>query len=180
MANTKKKNVEAENIEEVSTEQVEKVVVKKAPRKFAANDMIPCRSVTYGELLYPAKKSQMLYTWADCGDITEVEFQDLQALRSTKSQYLNKPLFIIEDEELLKQWPEFKALYEKIAAVDVDHLFDMPIAKFKNAIKNIPNGYKTAVKNIASVKILDGTLDSIQKIKALDEVLGTDLMFYVQ
>ena len=178
---TKAKNagVETQIDNEVVQETV-KTTVKKTPRKFQQNDPILCRSVTYGELLYPAKKSQLLYSWANYGDATEVEYQDLQALRSTKSAYLNAPYFIIEDEELLEQWPELKKLYEKIVTADIDKIFDMPINKFKAALRNLPIGFKDSIKNIASAKILDGTLDSISKIKAIDEVFNTDLRLLIE
>ena len=56
---TRTKNTETENLnnEEVQ-ETVSTSVKKKTPRKFEQNDPILCKSVTYGELLYPAKKSQ--------------------------------------------------------------------------------------------------------------------------
>ena len=179
MANTKntKNNADiAEN--EVSVET--KPVAKKAPRKFAQDDLVMCRSVTYGELLLPGKKSKLLYTFANYGDRTEIEFQDLQALRSTRSKYLNAPLFVIEDEELIAQWPEFKTLYEKVAAMDVDSLFSLPINQFKKQLTNLPVGFRDAIKNIASAKIVDGSLDSLSKINAIDEILGTDLKFLIQ
>ncbi|MGN0245519.1 MAG: hypothetical protein ACI4DK_06115 [Lachnospiraceae bacterium] len=178
---TRTKNTETENLnnEEVQ-EAVSTSVKKKTPRKFEQNDPILCKSVTYGELLYPAKKSQLLYSWANYGDVTEVEYQDLQALRSTKSAYLNAPYFVIEDEELLEQWPELKKLYEKIATVDIDKMFDLPINKFKIALRNLPVGFRDSIKNIASAKILDGTLDSLSKIKAVDEVFNTDLKLLIE
>lgn len=176
MANTKKTSV----TEEVTKDEVIKETPKKTPRKFAQDEMIPCRSVTYGELLYPAKKSQLLYTWANYGDVTEVEFQDLQALRSTRSQYLNDPKFIIEDDELLEQWPEFKKLYENVALIDTDKLFALPLNQFKAKLRNIPAGFRDSLKNVASAKILDGTLDSLAKINAMDEILSTDLKLLIQ
>src|SRR5574344_1512250 len=115
---------------------------KNEPRKFAQDDMILCKSVTYGELLLPGKKSKLLYIWSNYGDTTEVEFQDLQALRSTRSAYLMNPYFVIEDEELLEQWPELKNLYDKVAALDVDNLFNLPINQFKKKLRDIPIGFK--------------------------------------
>ena len=87
---------------------------------------------------------------------------------------------MIEDEELLEQWPEFKALYEKVAAIDVDNLFNLPINQFKKRLREIPVGFKDSIKNIASDKILNGSLDSLAKINALDEILGTDLKLLIQ
>lgn len=178
MANTKNKKADVDT--SVEQETVAKAAPEKAPRKFAMDDPILCKSVTFGELLLPGKKSQLLYTWANYGDTTEVEFQDLQALRSTRSAYLNAPYFVIEDEELLEQWPEFKALYEKVAAIDVDNLFNLPINQFKKRLREIPVGFKDSIKNIASDKILNGSLDSLTKINALDEILGTDLKLLIQ
>lgn len=178
MANTRTKKAEVDA--SVEKETVAKADPKKAPRKFAMDDPILCKSVTFGELLLPGKKSQLLYTWANYGDTTEVEFQDLQALRSTRSAYLNAPYFVIEDEELLEQWTEFKALYEKVAAIDVDNLFNLPINQFKKRLREIPVGFKDSIKNIASDKILNGSLDSLAKINALDEILGTDLKLLIQ
>ena len=152
---------------------------KNEPRKFAQDDMILCKSVTYGELLLPGKKSKLLYIWSNYGDTTEVEFQDLQALRSTRSAYLMNPYFVIEDEELLEQWPELKNLYDKVAALDVDNLFNLPINQFKKRLREIPVGFKDSIKNIAGEKIRNGSLDSIAKINALDEILGTELKLMI-
>lgn len=177
MANTRTKKVEAEApTEEIIKEEPK----KKAPRKFAQDDVILCKSVTFGELLLPGKKSQLLYTWADYGDATEVEFQDLQALRSIRSAYLNAPYFVIEDEELLEQWPELKTLYAKVAALDVDNLFNLPINQFKKRLREVPVGFKDSIKNIAGDKIRNGSLDSIAKINALDEILGTELKLMIE
>lgn len=162
-----------------AVEEVQKPVAK-APRKFAPDDMITCRSVTYGELLLTGPKSRLLYRWSNYNDTTEVPFQDLQALRSTKSSYLYRPRFIIEDEELVEQWSkDLKPLYDNIVDMDVEEIFKLPIGKFKAALKKAPKGVQQAVKNIAGDMIMNGTLDSVQKIKAIDEILGTDLKLYL-
>lgn len=180
MATTRTKKTEVEVTETEATNEEKIEPAKKAPKKFSMNDPILCKSVTYGELLLPGTKSKLLYSWANYGDTTEVEFQDLQALRSTKSAYLNAPYFVIGDEDLLEQWSEFKTLYEKVAAVDVDSLFNLPINQFKKRLREIPIGFKDSVKNIASDKIRSGALDSIAKINALDEILGTDMKLLIQ
>lgn len=164
---------------EVKTEKPKKSLVKSV-KKYAPNDMISCRSITYGELLLPGTKSKMLYTWANYGDRTDVEFQDLQALKSTKSTYLFKPRFIIEDEELVEQWQnDLGKIYDDIIATDVEALFKLPTAQLKAKLKKAPTGIQQAVKNIAGEKIMNGTLDSLAKIKAIDEILNTDLKLYI-
>ena len=166
--------------EVITEESVEQEVKKPTPRKYAPDDLIPCRSVTYGELLLSAPKSKLMYVWANYNDVTEVEFQDLQALKSTRSNYLFRPRIVIEDEELVEQWSkDFKDMYSKITHVDVEEIFDLPIGKFKTALKNAPKGVQQAVKNIAGEKIMNGSLDSLAKIKAIDDILGTDLKLYL-
>lgn len=166
--------------EEVKTDAKKAKPVQKAVRKFAPGDMIPCRSITYGELLLTGAKTKLLYTWANYGDVTEMEYQDLQALKSTRSSYLFKPRFIIEDEELVEQWSgDFKKMYDEIVEMDVESLFRLPVGQLKAKLKKAPAGVQLAVKNVAGEKIMNGSLDSLAKIKAIDEVLGTQLMLYV-
>ena len=184
MAN-KKETVTEEIVETTEQEEVsvkETPVAKKtvAARKFAPDEMITCRSITYGELLLTGTKSKLLYSWANYGDTTEVEFQDLQALKSTRSSYLFRPRFVIEDEELAEQWSkELGDMYKEIVHVDVEDLFRLPINQFKAKLKKAPKGVQQAVKNIAGEKIMNGSLDSLAKIKAIDEILGTDLKLYL-
>lgn len=173
------KNV-TENMEAEVKETKSKKTATKEVRKYAPGDMIPCRSVTYGELLLPGPKTRLLYTWANYNDVTEIEFQDLQALKSTRSTYLYKPRFIIEDEELIEQWKnDFGKMYDEITNVDVEELFRLSASQIKAKLKKAPAGIQQAVKNVAGEKIMNGSLDSLAKIKAIDEVLGTQLKMYI-
>lgn len=173
-------NTEIEAVEETVVESKKSKAPAKTPRKYAPTDMISCRSITYGELLLTGTKSKMLYTWANYGDVTEMEFQDLQALKSTRSSYLFKPRFIIEDPELVEQWSnDLGKMYKEIVDVDVEDMFRLPLNQFKSKLKKAPVGVQQAVKNVAGEKILNGTLDSLAKIRAIDEILGTDLKLYI-
>lgn len=183
MAKSDVEKIEADVVEEVEAEvkaAKAKKPAEKIVRKYAPGDMIPCRSITYGELLLPGAKSKMLYTWSNYGDVTEMEFQDLQALKSTRSTYLFKPRFIIEDEELVDQWrSDLGKIYDDIVAIDVEAMFKLPTNQLKAKLKKAPVGIQQAVKNLAGEKIMNGSLDSLAKIKAIDEALGSDLKIYI-
>lgn len=143
------------------------------------NDMIEVSSVTAGELIMIGRKSRRLYRWKDYGDIAYVEYQDLIAEKfSGTSKYLYDPLFIINSPEVLEQ-QEFKAvadLYNNVLSTkDIDKLFALDLPSFERSLKGLPKGLKNSVKSIAAKKILDGSLDSINKIKAIDSILGSDL-----
>lgn len=183
MAKSAVEKIENEIVEDVETDVKEtkpKKSAQKEVRKYAPDDMIPCRSITYGELLLTGAKTKLLYTWANYGDVTEMYFQDLQALKSTRSSYLFKPRFIIEDEELVEQWKsDFGKIYSDIVEMDVEDIFRLPLNQFKAKLKKAPVGIQQAVKNVAGEKIMNGSLDSLAKIKAIDDILGTQLKLYI-
>lgn len=173
------KNIEKNEIDESVVEQevVKKPAAKKQTRKFDPNETFSCRSVCYGELILEGYKSKILYTWANCGDYADVEYQDLQALQSRKSRFLTDPLFIIEDEELVEHWGALlKPIYTKIEEDDIEQLLKLTPSQLKKKLKTVPVGIKESIKTMAAAKILSGELDSINRIKAIDEVLGTELM----
>lgn len=146
-----------------------------APKKFAPADQIPCRSVTVGELVHVGVKTRIQYTWADYGDVAYLEYQDLQALQSMKSRFILDPLFIIEDENVVAQWDKLLGpVYNKIKEDDLDNFFALPQNKFESTLKNAPKGFQNSVKTKAASMIQDGELDSLKKIKAIDEILGTE------
>lgn len=176
MATKTTKQVAVDELE-VEQEVVKKAPVKQKTRKFDPTETFPCRSVCYGELILEGYKSKILYTWANCGDYADVEYQDLQALQSRKSRFLTDPLFIIEDEELVEYWGSLlKPIYSKIEEDDIEQILKLTPAQLKKRLKSAPNGIKESIKTMAAAKIMSGELDSLNRIKAIDEVLGTELM----
>ena len=181
-AETVEKDVEVEvteNIEEkMKLKKAEsKIVEPVIEREYKGDDLITCRSMTKGELIYVGKKTKEVYTWADYDDVTEVEYQDLLALKSAKSPFIFETLFIIEDEELIEtaKWKDVKAIYEQIYSDDVPTLISMDTNKFKKVFPSLPNGLKRAVVTEVATQMEAGTFDSIQKIKLIDELCNTDL-----
>ena len=163
--------------EERKTEQPKKVAPVKTPKKFAPNDLIECRSVTGGELVLIGQKSQLQYDWADYGDTAWVEYQDLQALQSRKSNFLIKPRFIIEDNDLVEQWGTMlKPIYNKVTDQTVEELFELPLNKFKAQLSIMPDGLKDAIKTKAVQMIESEELYDIRKVREIDAAWGTDFV----
>lgn len=177
MATTKstiKKPVEAaseEKVEAVAAEPVKK-------RTFAKDDLIPCRSVTPGILLYNGAKSNIPYSWTSAGDLSYIEYQDLLAAMVSRSDYIYDPLFVIEDEDVLNdsKWIEVKRLYETMEDVaDVMEIINLPVNRFRKALNDSPKGVRNAIKAKVAGLIATGEFDSINKIKIIDEICGTDM-----
>lgn len=172
------------NIENVSSEKIsEQATSEKTVRKFESTDLIKCRSLTQGELLMPGKKSDILYRWGSYNDVTDVEYQDLYSLKASRSEYLMKPLFVIEDDDLLAdpRWADLKTMYKKLyKSEDMTAFLKLPLQQFKKALRAAPEGYKNALCIEAATQAEAGTFDEMNKIKAIDEICGTDLksIFY--
>jgi hypothetical protein len=165
------------NMEEVVEKPKKAQPAKKEAKKYAPTDRIECRSVTGGELFLVGPKSQLLYTWEDYNDTTEVEYQDLQALQSRKSGFLVKPRFIIEDEELVEQWGSMlKPIYDKIITQNIEDLFELPLERFKAQLQVMPVGLKDAVKTKAVQMIENDELYDIRKVREIDAAWGTDFV----
>ena len=150
----------------------------KTPKKFEKDELIACRSVTPGMLLYNGPKSSIPYSWTSAGDIAYLEYQDLLAAMVMRSDYIYDPLFIIEDEDVLgdPKWIEVKKLYDSIEdTFDVNEVLNLPLNLFRKTLTDAPKGVKNAVKSAVASQIAQGTFDSFQKVKIIDEVCGTDL-----
>ena len=181
MATTKKSTVETEEI--IETEAVEEV--KPAPKKVNKpkhdpSELILCRSVRFGELRLIGPKTRMPYSWANEGDVREVEYQDLVSWRALHSRYLFEPMIIIEDEDIVEEWKaDLGKLYADLQDIDVKALFKLPHRQFITQLKKLPAGMKTTVQNMAYSMIQDRTLYDLRIIDAIDEILGTELKMMI-
>lgn len=156
-----------------------KVEPVKEPRKFAQNDMILCRSVTPGGLIINGRSGQK-YVFSNVGDENEIEFQDLNSLKNSHSNFLYRPRIIIEDEELLEhpRWKDLAQFYEEevYGMEDVDEILGMSLPQFKSALEKLPKGLLRQLQLVVSQRMEEGTFDSLTKLKAMDEYCGTDFM----
>ena len=181
MATTKKSTIETDEI--IDNEEV--VAVKPAPKKankpkHDPNELIPCRSVRFGELRLIGPKTRMPYSWANEGDVAEVEYQDLLSWKALRHRYLFEPMIIIEEEELVEEWSaDLGKLYADLQAIDIKALFKLPQRQFIAQLKKLPAGMKATVQNMAYSMIQDRTLYDLRIIDAIDEILGTELKMMI-
>ena len=187
MANAKKVDVIDVQEEIVVEDVVEDVVEteKPAPKKAAKikhdpDELIVCRSVVFGELFIIGPKTKMVYNWTNEGDIREMEYQDLMSLKALRHKYLFEPFIIIEDETLREEWKaDLGSVYSKLDEINLRDLFDLPQRQFVAKLKQLPDGVKSSVQNMAYAMVQDGTLYDLRIIKGIDETLGTELVMMI-
>ena len=162
--------------EEVKTEEVKKTEPKPEPKKFNPNDGIRCRSVTHGILFVDGLATNMKYTFVDYDYETEITYRDLVALVVARNKAIYNPRIIIMDEDFIAEYPALGKFYkEHFATKNIKEILDMPDYQMKEAISKLPKGAVESLKSIAVNMIVSGEIDSIKRIRALDEAFGTDL-----
>lgn len=160
------------------TENNDSIVAKKEEKRtFNKEDLIPCKSITNGPLYVTGDKTSQLYRWANYGDVEEVEYQDLVYMIRSKKASVFKPRFIVQDKNIVDQYPELKGLYNALYSTkDLKDILGLPVYQMKKAIEDLPEGAHDAIRGIAASMITSGSLDSVKKIKELDEIFNTNLL----
>lgn len=154
-----------------------KVVEKKTVKKIDPEDIIECRSITAGTLLMIGKKTGVQYKWSNMGDIGYVEYQDLLSTMVSNSPTVFRPRIVIENEDVLAdpKWKRVSDLYKTMYGKDdLNKLLSLTNVAFEREIKKIPRGLLESLKSEVATRVGNGTFDSIQKIRTIDKVCGTD------
>ena len=177
MAYTKKTNNDVSKNEK-KEEEVLKTNDSSKKKEFGQEDLILCRSMVSGQLFVDGVRSGLLYTFADYNDTCEIEYRDLIYLvRSYKDKTIYEPRIIIEDEDFIAENPKLAELYESLYTKgDLMEIINLPLSQMVDTINALPMGCRNALKGIAATMIDNGQLDSIQKIKALDEIFETNML----
>ena len=145
------------------------------------NAIIPVMSGVHGILTYSSKKT-FGYTvdWDDYGAVEYVEYGELLSMRNTQRSFFEKNWIFIQDTDEYSAKDIYAALavekYYKnvIVGEDLDSLFTMTPDEIKETISTLSDGVKQNIASIAKGKIESGELDSINRIKALEESIGLD------
>lgn len=151
---------------------------KKAKKKFEQTDYIMCRSVVSGGLFLEGSKTKQVYTWTEYGDETELEYRDLVAEVRQRSEFVFGPRFIVEDNDFIEEFPQLKQFYNQYYSVrELGDILELPTNQMAKKIEELPKGAKESMRSLAASRISSGLIDSVSKIKKLDEIFDTDLEF---
>ncbi len=171
-----KKNATTES----TSAPVDNTEIKAEKKKFDPKDLIPCVSITPGEMFYDGKKSGDLYTFADIDDTVEIEFRDLDYAARSKDAMMYKPRFIVQDKDFIALHPALDEVYSNLHSVrDLKDILKLSPEQMRKAIASLPEGAKESIKVIAATMVDNGTLDSVKRVNVLDEIFGTEMLLKV-
>lgn len=148
--------------------------------------LITVKSNVFGELLYINSRTGDKFTWSGCGDVQDLSVGDIRAMKGTQRAFFENQWIILTgiDEpgyEDISAEEIYKILmlsqyYKNI--VDPDNytaIFSWDLPKMKEAVNSMSAASKMNLVVAANTCIVNGTLDSLKKIKALEECLGCEL-----
>lgn len=163
-----------ESVVEVEAKKPESVIEKK---QFKDDDKIQCMSITAGKYVFVGDKSGEVYRWISDGDVADVRYSDLVAAVRAKKPIIFKPRVVIEDEDFIAEYPAIQKLYDSLYSPDdLFAICQMEPSDIRRIVPQLPDGVKESLKTIAVKAIDDGKLDSVQRVRVLDQIFGTDML----
>lgn len=158
----------------------------KKPASLPDHAKIVVQSNTYGELIYINKRTGDMYVWDNFGEYQVLTMGDLRAMRGSQNKFfMNKYIFIdhVEEEGFEEITPEdvYKLLgvsqyYKDILSPEnFTEIFTLSEQEMRKALLRIGSGAKTNVVVAANEAIKRGDLDSLKKIRAIEELLNCEL-----
>ena len=156
-----------------------KVVKKEVPvkniKKYAPDDLIPCRSIVPWYLETIGLDRMTTYKWPGYGDIEYVAYRDLQSWR--RKPVVTQAMIMIEDPDICDQWKhDLGAVYQKYYGIDYpEEFFDKPDEEFQKMLEESSDTFKEVIKYTAIDMIRNENYPTVQKINIIDSVLGTGI-----
>lgn len=139
------------------------------------NELIPVMNITNGSLVYQSRKTGMEVKFERYGDIEYLEVGELLTMRSGQRRFLDEPWILIMDNEVVN-YLGLDKLYKKLEnPQNIDNIFAFDNEAFEEIVKSSPRGYAQLIISRAKIKIKEGTLDSVSKIKILEERFNVEL-----
>lgn len=177
MAQSRRKTTAVVDTDTEIKSEVKPVELTKAKKKFEPTDPVICRSVCQGVLYMEGQNTKIMYRFDDYGSEVGIEYRDLVSeVRSNNSSFIYNPMFVVDDEDFIEEFPALKKFYEKHYSVtDLKGILKLSPEEMMAEIEALPKGAAEQLKLIASAMVSDGTLDSMKKIKALEEFYGVDM-----
>ena len=190
MATNKNKKI-VPDTEEVVADIVDvpesKTVTKKKDMNFPDHVMVGVQSNTFGELIYYNRRTGARVSWNGVGDVQPVPMGELRDMRNTQRGFFeNNRIFVtgVQDEDYAEATPEdvYKALmvsqyYKNV--IDPDNfntIFTMDADEIRMRLRRMSVGAKANFVVAANEAIRRGRLDSLRKIKVIEECLGCELV----
>ena len=188
--NTKVKDSEMFQNSAENSNMSEEIPVAPKPKKIPKlNDTVTVnvQSNVFGELIYVDDRSGANVKWHEFGDVQPMSLGDLRVMRNTQRAFFSNNWIFVKEilddgyEELTAE-DVYKNLmvaqyYKDVLNPDnFNSIFRMDEDEMRVAVGRMSNGARMNLVVACNDAIRRGKLDSLRKIRVLEEILGCELM----
>lgn len=188
-ATTKTVNTEkvVEKVNDIETKPVTKNITRKK-LKLDDDVVLSIKSNVFGTLIYINHKTGDEIVWENIGDIQPLFVSDLRAMKAKQLQFFKENWITIEgieDADTEFDDVETEEIYEALqinqyykdylCPDDLNKVFNWSVDEIKNKVPRMTRSIREAIAIRSNELIKSGILDSISKLKALEEVLQCEL-----
>ncbi len=176
---TATKAVKVEEVVQEVQEAVEEVKVTPKPekKKYDADDLISVRSGVSGKLVYKSLLNNgYSCEWEKFGDTQQVPFGELRTAAGSQPNFYKKKYWLFDNEEDVVALGVKHFYADMVGIEDVMSVFKMPMADFDAKVKPLNAQLRETIAKEARILYMKGELDSIKRIKALEDATGFSIM----
>lgn len=163
-------------VKKVSATKAKTVAAKRAKPQFELTDSVLIRNGFHGPLIIELPKSGYTIKLQEFGDEDYVEIADLRTLRNSHPKFFKKNWILFDDPDVIDYLHVNEYYKNVLTNEEIEELFDLPEEVMTKELRKLSDGQRSTAMYAAMEKIGDGALDSIGKIKALEDIFGCKLM----
>lgn len=181
-----KKAVVNDNVKDTTNTTVETVKKTKERLVMKDTDEVVVRSNVFGELIYINDRNGDQIIWENCEEEQVLSVRDIRDMKAKQHSFFKDGWISITDSPDV-DFEEYtmKEVYDalqigryyndNLVSFNIDDIFVMSEDALRKKISTMSEGIKRSIVVRANEKIMDGSLDSLKKVKLLEEVLGCEL-----
>ena len=149
----------------------------KVRKAIDPNLYVSVKNGFHGSLFYKDTTTGEEHRWSEFGDEIEMTFGSLQRARSAQRKFFTENWWLIDDQEVLEALNATQYYKNALTYEDFEDLFSLKANEVKDKVSGLSRGQKRGVVYVAKQKIEDGELADLNVIRALEEALGTELIY---
>ena len=176
------------NVDDMVKDTTELRVSTRKKLKLDDNVSLLVSSNIFGELIYINHKTGDKYTWENMGDVQSLYVSDIRAMKSNQRKFLEQNWIVIDgiaDTSEEYEGVDVTEIYEALqisnyyknflCPSNLNDVFNWSVEDIRNKVPKMPVSTRETIAIRANELIKAGIIDSIAKVKVLEEVIGCEL-----
>lgn len=174
---TAKPQASTEEKAAAASEVKEETAVQKKPvaKEIDQSQLVSVRNGFRGKLVYISARTGEQFVWEEYGDEQEMELRELKSVKASAKKFFEENWFLLDD--WVVRYLGVESFYKHALSPDTfDEIFQKSPDEIKSVIAEMSHGQRDSIAYRAKELIVEGRVDSLKVIAALEEALGIELI----